>query len=340
MDRRLAWLDIAKGMGIVLVVYGHAFRGLVTIGLERLASPLGTVDYAIYSFHMPLFFFISGLLARHSFDKGAMRYWSAKLRYLVYPYLLWSLLQGGMQMGFAPVANHHVSFAELLRVLWSPLQQFWFLYVLFWCLAALAVLHPLSNRLLLALAACLFVTTFFIDLGIASTVMWAFFYVALGAALAEPVQRFQPSASLTALLWLAFFAITLGGLGLKLGSGAAVPAALCGIAGTLALSRRLRWGAELLRVLGYLSMSIYLMHVIATALARNALVQLIHVDNIAVLLLATTVAGLALPVLAHVLLSRAGLLQWFGLSNELQLRPLRSPSLPTRPDAAHRRPGV
>ena len=47
---RLPFIDAAKGIGILLVVLGHS-PGL---------PPFGVV--LIYSFHMPLFFFISGFV--------------------------------------------------------------------------------------------------------------------------------------------------------------------------------------------------------------------------------------------------------------------------------------
>ena len=42
-------VDIAKGLAIICVVFGHTYRGL-------------KLDAYIYTFHIPLFFFISGLL--------------------------------------------------------------------------------------------------------------------------------------------------------------------------------------------------------------------------------------------------------------------------------------
>lgn len=45
---RIEWIDIAKGIGMILVVMGHTIQ-------------LGIVQ-PIYAFHMPLFFFLSGLL--------------------------------------------------------------------------------------------------------------------------------------------------------------------------------------------------------------------------------------------------------------------------------------
>lgn len=48
--RDVIWIDVLKGMGILLVVLGHSIK------------PDGLMATAIFSFHMPLFFFISGYL--------------------------------------------------------------------------------------------------------------------------------------------------------------------------------------------------------------------------------------------------------------------------------------
>jgi fucose 4-O-acetylase-like acetyltransferase len=50
MSKRIEYLDIAKGIGILLVVLGHNDFEVISLFLQRL----------IYSFHMPLFFLLSG----------------------------------------------------------------------------------------------------------------------------------------------------------------------------------------------------------------------------------------------------------------------------------------
>lgn len=47
IKNRIEWLDIAKGIGIVLVVLGHIYTNNIVYNW-------------FYSFHMPLFFFVSG----------------------------------------------------------------------------------------------------------------------------------------------------------------------------------------------------------------------------------------------------------------------------------------
>ncbi|MEQ6333154.1 acyltransferase family protein [Sphingobium sp. MK2] len=48
---RLDWVDVARGIGIIAVVVGHVWTR-------------GPVRDAMYSFHMPLFFLLSGMLSR------------------------------------------------------------------------------------------------------------------------------------------------------------------------------------------------------------------------------------------------------------------------------------
>ncbi|MEC3910810.1 acyltransferase family protein [Sphingobium sp. CR2-8] len=48
---RLDWVDVARGIGVVAVVIGHVWTR-------------GPVRDAMYSFHMPLFFLLSGMLSR------------------------------------------------------------------------------------------------------------------------------------------------------------------------------------------------------------------------------------------------------------------------------------
>lgn len=58
-EKRLRALDIAKGIAIILVVIGHAVPDATThMGIQ--SDVLAIMHRLIYSFHMPLFFLISG----------------------------------------------------------------------------------------------------------------------------------------------------------------------------------------------------------------------------------------------------------------------------------------
>lgn len=76
MAGRIAWLDWARSLGIIAVVAGHILTGWISS--------------AIFLFHMPLFFMLSGVtfhaLPLHAWAKR--RSWSLGLPYLAYAVIL------------------------------------------------------------------------------------------------------------------------------------------------------------------------------------------------------------------------------------------------------------
>ena len=77
MNNRLEWVDIAKGILIILVIVGHAH-----------INPL--LDYIINSFHMASFFVLSGFTSSVKDDYRC--FFVKKTRRLLIPYLLLSIL--------------------------------------------------------------------------------------------------------------------------------------------------------------------------------------------------------------------------------------------------------
>jgi fucose 4-O-acetylase-like acetyltransferase len=79
MSDRIEWLDIAKGIGIIFVIFAH----VITI------SP-ALLNY-IYSFHMPLFFFISGYVFSDTKYKTLKSFAKKKAQTLLIPYAAFSI---------------------------------------------------------------------------------------------------------------------------------------------------------------------------------------------------------------------------------------------------------
>ena len=75
-EKRLDYIDIARGIGIILVAFVHVQFGFTKIYIE--------------SFLMPLFFFISGFLSHHNTHKTNKSFISNRFKRLMYPYFLWS----------------------------------------------------------------------------------------------------------------------------------------------------------------------------------------------------------------------------------------------------------
>ena len=75
LKQRDVYVDIVKGWGIILVIWGH--------------SSLFMFD-EIYAFHMPLFFFLSGCFFSTKLD--FIDFTKKKFRQLIVPYIFFLIL--------------------------------------------------------------------------------------------------------------------------------------------------------------------------------------------------------------------------------------------------------
>jgi fucose 4-O-acetylase-like acetyltransferase len=130
---RYAWIDYAKGIAIILVAYRHVVYGLLNSGVE-VSQPLADLNTMLYSFRMPLFFVLSGLFFNRSVQKrGGKAFMQNKAGTLLYPYLLWALIQITLQIVFSRFANAQRGADAYLDIFIQPrnLDQLWYLFALF-----------------------------------------------------------------------------------------------------------------------------------------------------------------------------------------------------------------
>ena len=138
--------DIAKGIGIVLVVIGHYIPD------NAPSWYIGFVSF-VYHFHMPLFFMIAGFFYERSIKKiGYWRFVRSKFERLMFPYFILSWAIIGIKIlvdGFMQV-DHPVSISALYRVFYFPEAGYflWFVYVLFLIFCIVPVFKS-GNRLVL-----------------------------------------------------------------------------------------------------------------------------------------------------------------------------------------------
>src|SRR5579863_2710266 len=102
---RVGWIDAARGIGITLVVFGHTMRGIRDAGLMTWSPAARFVDAWIYTFHMPLFFFLSGMFLMRSLRRGIKTFLLEKLRTVAYPYFLWSIITLIIKLPLEGVTN-------------------------------------------------------------------------------------------------------------------------------------------------------------------------------------------------------------------------------------------
>lgn len=116
---RLAWLDVLKGLGITAVVAGHVFPGLTY--------------KALFLFHMPLFFFISGYLFRPESDIKQLAV--KKAWQLLVPYAAFLAVLGAPILAVGIVEGEPIKAAAKMllggRLLTGPLGVFWFITCLY-----------------------------------------------------------------------------------------------------------------------------------------------------------------------------------------------------------------
>lgn len=109
MRQRLEFIDIAKGIGIILVVIGHSIGWLVPY-------------HWIYSFHMPFFFFISGFLFTIQ-GKNFLTFTKKRIRSLLLPAMFCTILLYSIDYCYPILDNSEKN--------WRLPFALWFLPVLF-----------------------------------------------------------------------------------------------------------------------------------------------------------------------------------------------------------------
>ena len=134
MTKRIEWIDTAKGIGIILVIIGH---------IIPFNNP---VCKLIFSFHMPLFFFLSGITYNEKRYTSFKLLLKNKARTLIVPFIITALITIAVNI-IIPSWRVNVTWkniAELL-LLWDlhglNNGPIWFLgclfsvHILHWCIS-------------------------------------------------------------------------------------------------------------------------------------------------------------------------------------------------------------
>jgi len=317
--QRVQWVDYAKGIGIFLVVFGHTLRGLVNSSILETSTIVVSIDQWIYSFHMPLFFYLSGLFIERSASKPLREFFVSKLNF-------WSVLQTVLQAIVSSYTNSSVSLSNLWRIIYQPVMQYWFLYTLFVIMVVYAIVSKLnvSSRVFLILA-ILFYLTQIADVGLGSwrvlySVRGYAIYLALGAVIGSSRFMSQLSQWKTQTLLM----VTIGGfwaVGLAVGFNVMAVKLLTpivgifGIAASVALAILLdRFNRiDVVKQWGSLSLEIFVAHTIASASLRILLQYVFGFTNPIAHLIIGTAIGIYVPIALYRICQRSWLRYMFRL---------------------------
>ena len=103
-SNRLDYIDVAKGIGILLVVWAHILV-------------VGPSHQLIYAFHMPLFFFVSGLLFNSGKYPSFVSFVKIRAKRLLLPYVIYSIVTWMIWAGFRYLRG------DAVDSYWMPLLQ-------------------------------------------------------------------------------------------------------------------------------------------------------------------------------------------------------------------------
>ena len=128
---RYTEVDIARGIGIFFVVLGHAIKQT-----EVSAGWIRILTYIIYSFHMPLFFCLSGFVSARILQmkrKERASYIVSRARRLLVPYFVIGLLYIPVKLKLSDVAVKPFKVTDIWKLMigQNPDVSLWFLYILF-----------------------------------------------------------------------------------------------------------------------------------------------------------------------------------------------------------------
>jgi fucose 4-O-acetylase-like acetyltransferase len=329
---REIWVDICKGIGIILVVIGHAERGLYSAGFEADSYSVTTLDNLIYSFHMPLFFILSGLFIEKSKlnlqGLFVRRFWG-----IFYPYLVWSLMQGFIEVQASSYKNETTSMESVLNLLWQPRAQFWFLYVLFFSSLFFSAMRSMRVKTSWFCLTCFFLALFSEiiagKLWVLNKVIYYSFFLSLGAYMGSSSTSWFSSKVSQNIFALLGLLVTVMGVFMVLPYVSrmektffSVIIALSGSLAVIAFSQRIMSSHFLfcvrgLSILGKNSMEIYLMHIIWLGFARLIWNVLIKNHNFFVALPYIVFAGVIGPLVSAWVIERTGMQKFlFGFRSK------------------------
>ena len=324
-SNRVEWIDFAKGLAIILVVYGHSFRGLHAASYIESVSFLSSVDYIIYCFHMPLFFFLSGILAAGAGALLDRHFWIVRLRRILWPYVFWMTVELILLSAFSGVTTMgHVTFG-VFTYLSNPISPFWFLYALCCCHVFTHVLSRLGREFLLISALIVFgLGQFACTNELVHLVTWGLLWFVVGTISASTVKTPWFAIQLSRLSLLLGLTVSTVALGLMFQAWNVpdrlnIPAAITGGGVMFCLAQclsriSLRYpSVRAVQFLGLASLTILVTHILGTAATRIILARVFAVHSIWLQLFAGVFVGLALPILVQVVFARLGILRLAGL---------------------------
>ncbi|TVR10932.1 MAG: acyltransferase [Salinarimonadaceae bacterium] len=308
---RVAWVDAAKGMCIILVVMMHS-----VLGVGDAMGGEGFMHVAVAfaaPFRMPDFFLISGLFLARVIDRDWRSYADKRVVHFLYFYLLWLLIQTVVKAGSFTQDGAGGLVEHLVWALVQPYSTLWFVYMLAIFSVAAKLLRSLPVWALLGFGAVLEIAPINTGAILIDEFAGRFVYFLAGYLLATHIFRLadwalaNKGAALAGLgAWAlvnGWLALTPSGIEGHEGMLASLPfvSLFAGAIGAVAmilisalLAQTLFGGA--LSYAGRHAIAVYLAFFLPMAATRIILIRLGIVEDIGLISLIVTIAAVTAPL--------------------------------------------
>ena len=281
MQGRLEDIDRAKGLAILLVVFGHIVARQPPTDNEWYVF----AKTAVYSFHMAFFMFLSGVVyfSRLRAVSNVTEYFAAVSKRFVRLMPAYFIFAGAIFLGklaaqqFVHVDNPVHGIDDLFNIVLYPMLSvssfLWYIYVLFVVSAFALAIFTLTRGKLIPLVAIGFGLLLLpnIDFLAIGQITKYFFFFALGGLAITHWSRYS---SLVDHIWLPTFLLMLAILATQpFGGKLSVVVAVLSIPALHGLCRKQFIGSRFLLFAGAMTFPIYLMNTIFIGITKAVMLK-------------------------------------------------------------------
>lgn len=322
-NERIKWIDSCKGFATILVVLGHVLCGYLDAGLfEDQKRVMETISNWIYSFHMALFFSISGYVFYMAYGDDSVykkSKYNVKIKNLIIVYLSFSIVMWCFKMIFSSSVNSQLKLLDLILIPIAPISPYWYIWnlIIYYLLFAWMIHNRVSDKkMILFSIACSVISSF--TPHITSNIQNLFYYLItfnFGFFLAKTKCRLLSnpwivSGSIISFI-MAIYLTFIWNIKISSIKGGNVFFALSSTIVILCIFAKMMysWNSRLLGIIGRYSLEIYVLHCFITA-ANRTLFSLLGINNFYFSVLVNLIAGIVLPILCSLVLMKVNLHQF------------------------------
>lgn len=284
-NNREEWVDYAKGIAILLVIYAHAVNtyNITFLGTTGISAQSWSIRIAyIASLHS--FYFLAGLFAVKLRERSFSDVLVSKFRLIFIPYMIWAVILGIIKIIFSNNVIHEVRWIDLIFIFVKPIGVTWFLYVLFWGYIIYRIFSVRLNKFgVLLISVILFFLQLFTDVYVLVNFFHFFAFFALGTSLSEWV--LNDSSKKYFNVWIALPIFLLLSYLINLVNPHPTKVAVVALSSIyliISISLILEKSRlfKIINYLGYISLIIYLVHMLPLTVFRVILLKYVHITNI------------------------------------------------------------